>query len=346
MTRTTSNTALVIGATGAFGLHAAEALIKHGWTVRALARDPVAAAAKLGPRTPIAWVKGDAMDPASVVAAAGGADLIVHAANPPGYRNWKGAVLPMIESSIAAAKASGARLAVPGNVYNFAPDAGPSIAEDAPQAPVTRKGAIRVEMERRLRAASEDGVKVLILRAGDFFGPATPGALQWVVQARKGKITGVYEPGPVANGHAYAYLPDLGETLARLADRQAELGAFEVFHFRGQWLEHNGDFAATIARVAGRPDLKPSGFPWPIVYLAGPFNETFRELWEMRYLWNRPIGLDNARLVRFLGEEPHTPLDRALKASLADMGLVEERELTYSTAPCVSRSSSAMAPTM
>src|SRR5258708_7055699 len=155
MTRT--NTALVIGATGAFGLHAAEALIKHGWTVRALARNPAAAAAKLGPRPPIAWVKGDALDPASVVAAAAGADLIVHAANPPGYRNWKGTVLPMIESSIAAAKASGARLAVPGNVYNYAPDAGPSIAEDAPQAPVTRKGAIRVEMERRLRAACEDG---------------------------------------------------------------------------------------------------------------------------------------------------------------------------------------------
>ena len=32
-------TALVIGATGSFGLHAAEALIKHGWRVRALARD-------------------------------------------------------------------------------------------------------------------------------------------------------------------------------------------------------------------------------------------------------------------------------------------------------------------
>jgi nucleoside-diphosphate-sugar epimerase len=344
MTRT--HTALVIGATGAFGLHAAEALIKHGWTVRALARDPVAAATKLGPRTPIAWVKGDAMDEASVIAAAAGADLIVHAANPPGYRNWKGTVLPMIESSIAAAKASGARLAVPGNVYNYAPDAGASIREDAPQTPVTRKGAIRVEMERRLRAASEDGVKVLILRAGDFFGPATPGTLQWLVQSRKGKITGVYQPGPNANGHAYAYLPDLGETLARLADRQAELGAFEVFHFAGQWLEHNGDFAATIARVAGQPELKPSGFPWPIVRLAGPFNETFRELWEMRYLWNRPIGLNNAKLVAFLGEEPYTPLEVALRASLSDMGLAVQEPALVFDGPCTMRSSSAMAPAM
>ena len=62
MITSTNRTALIIGATGLFGLHAAEALIKHGWRVRALARDPAAAADKLGPRTPIEWVKGDAMD--------------------------------------------------------------------------------------------------------------------------------------------------------------------------------------------------------------------------------------------------------------------------------------------
>ena len=38
----------------------------------------------------------------------------------------------------------------------------------------------------------------------------------------------------------------------------------------------------------------------------------------MRYLWRRPIGLDNARLTAFLGEEPRTPLVTALRATLAD----------------------------
>ena len=48
-----TRTALIIGATGSFGGHAAAALIKHGWTIRALARDPAKAAAKAGPRMPI-----------------------------------------------------------------------------------------------------------------------------------------------------------------------------------------------------------------------------------------------------------------------------------------------------
>src|SRR5579863_960702 len=122
MTQTAQpRTALVIGATGTFGVHAVQALIKHGWRVRALARNPVAAAQALGPRTPIEWVKGDAMDGAGVAAAAKGAQLIVHAVNPPRYHNWKGLVMPMIENSITAARACGARLVVPGNVYNFAP---------------------------------------------------------------------------------------------------------------------------------------------------------------------------------------------------------------------------------
>jgi nucleoside-diphosphate-sugar epimerase len=344
MTPSTEKTALIIGATGSFGVHAAEALIKHGWTIRALARDPAAAAQKLGPRTPIAWVKGDAMDAGSVLAAASGVQLIVHAANPPRYRNWKGTVLPMAESAIAAAKASGARLVVPASVYNFAPDSGATIAEDAAQHPVTCKGAIRVEMERRLKAASEAGVKVLILRAGDFFGPAAPNsALSWLTTHRPGRVTGVFRPGPADVGHAFAYMPDLGEALARLVD--ADLADYEVVHFRGQWLERIALLGEAMRRVTGRADLPVRSFPWIVVRLAAPFNETFRELLEMRYLWQRPIGLDNARLVRLIGPEPHTPLDAALRATLADMGALEERAPDYA-AMDVCRLSSTMAPTM
>jgi len=341
---TNQKTALIVGATGSFGVHAVQALIKHGWAIRALARDPAAAAAKLGARMPIEWAKGDAMDQASVVAAAAGVQLIVHAANPPGYRNWKGTVLPMTESAIAAAKASGARLVIPGNVYNFGPDSGVAIGEDAPQRPVTRKGALRVEMERRLKAASQDGVKVLILRAGDFFGPAAPNsALSWLAQKSRGRITGLFAPGPKDVGHAFAYMPDLSESLARLADAEDRLGAYEVFHFRGQWLAHSGELGESMRRVTGNPNLPVRSFPWIVVRLAAPFNETFRELLEMRYLWQKPIGLDNAKLVKFLGEEPHTLLDAALHTTLIDMGCLDD------AAPALaqtSRASSTMAPAM
>jgi nucleoside-diphosphate-sugar epimerase len=339
---TPHKTALVLGATGSFGAHAVQALIKHGWTIRALARDPVAAVAKLGARTPIDWIQGDAMDRASVVAAAAGAQLIVHAVNPPRYRNWKGTVLPMAQNAIAAAKASGARLVIPASVYNFAPDSGAGIAEDAPQAPATRKGVIRVELERLVREACErDGVRALVLRAGDFFGPAAPNsALAWLAQTRRGRVTGVYAPGPAA--HAFAYMPDLGETLARLVDAEDRLGAYEVFHFRGHWMEDGQTLGQALRRVTGDAKLPIHAFPWPMLYLAAPFDETMREMLEMGYLWKQPIGLDNAKLVRFLGEEPHTPLETALRATLADMGLLQDASKPAQP----SRASSTMAPAM
>jgi nucleoside-diphosphate-sugar epimerase len=344
MTHPAQKTALIIGASGSFGSHAAVAMIKHGWRIRALARDPEAAARKTGDRMPIDWIKGDAMNAADVLVASEGVSVIVHAANPPGYRNWAGLVAPMMANTIAAAAARQARIVLPGNVYNFAPNSGANIAENAPQQPVTRKGKIRVEMEEILKAATAQGVKGLVLRAGDFFGPAAPNsALGWLTIRRGGRVRSVYLPGPAEVGHAYAYMPDLGETLARLLDREADLADYEVFHFRGHYLDHNGELGLAIRRVTGQPKLPLPKFPWILPIALSPFVETFRELLEMRYLWNRPIGLSNAKLVKFLGEEPHTSLDNALRATLADMDALPEP--AYAP-PAASRSSSAMAPTM
>lgn len=320
---THDRTALIIGATGTFGVHAAAALQRRGWRLRALARDPAAARAKLGPAMPIDLVAGDALNPSDVVAAAGGTQLIVHAANPPAYHDWPGLVMPMMRATIAAARASGARIVIPGNVYNYAPDAGPMIAEDAPQAPVTRKGAIRVELEEALRAAAGDGVRSLVLRAGDFFGPgAESSMLRAMIVGWGGRTRALLRPG--AAGHAWAYLPDLSETLADLAEREAELPGFARFHFAGHWIDSPATLAAALRRVTGDPRLPVLPFPWPVLAAAAPFVEALRELMEMRYLWTRPIGLDGARLAAFLGQVPATGLDAALAATLEASGLLRE----------------------
>lgn len=61
---------------------------------------------------------------------------------------------------------------LPGTVYNYGPSAYPSPDEEAPQTPTSRKGAIRVEMERRLQAATAHGARALIVRAGDYLARA------------------------------------------------------------------------------------------------------------------------------------------------------------------------------
>ncbi|ASG20170.1 NAD-dependent epimerase/dehydratase family protein [Nitrospirillum viridazoti] len=320
MAKTNGKTVLVVGAKGGVGGAVAARLLADGWTVKALARGR-------GSRADLAtaqWIQGDAMNAADVARAAAGADVIVHAVNPPGYKDWDKLVLPMMDNTIAAAKAVGARIVLPGTVYNYGPDAQPDLTEESPQNPVTVKGGIRVAMERRLRQASTEGARVLILRCGDFFGPHAGN--NWFGQGlvKPGKaVTSISYPGPHAVGHAWAYLPDVAETVARLLARESELAAFETFHFGGHWLERGVDMARAIQRVVvARGGRQPTitTFPWWLVTLASPFVTMFRELREMRYLWQRPVRLENAKLKAFLGSEPHTPLDQAVATTLTDAG--------------------------
>ena len=317
-----NRTVLIIGATGGIGSATARVFLARGFHVRALSRDPIKAAERMASLGAIEWLKGDAMNPADVVAAARGVSLVVHAANPPGYRNWKGLALPMLESSIAAAQAAGARLVFPGTVYNFGPNTFPNVAESAPQQPETRKGAIRVAMEQRLEQASRDGVPVLIVRAGDFFGPAG-GINNWFSQGlvKPGKpVRSVTYPGKRDAGHAWAYLPDLAETIVQLVEHESGLGMFEVFHFGGHWFERGVELAEATRRAAGEPNAPIRRFPWFAIYLLSPFVETFREMIEMRYLWQSSLRLDNRKLVAFLGTEPHTAIEPALRDTLRGLG--------------------------
>src|SRR5215472_6097772 len=126
--------ALVLGATGGIGGEVARRLVARGWSVRALHRDPE----KLPPAAKangLSWRQGDAMSASDVAAAATGVDVIVHAVNPPGYKNWGKLVLPMIDNTIAAATAVNARIVLPGTVYNFGPDSVPHLDENSPQNP-------------------------------------------------------------------------------------------------------------------------------------------------------------------------------------------------------------------
>jgi nucleoside-diphosphate-sugar epimerase len=51
--------------------------------------------------------------------------------------------------------------------------------------------------------------------------------------------------------------------------------------------------------------------------LTSPFVTTFRETLEMRYLRREAVRNDDARLIAALGQEPHTPLDQEVEATLA-----------------------------
>jgi nucleoside-diphosphate-sugar epimerase len=325
--------ALVIGITGGIGGEVASALLQHGWQVHAMHRNPGSLQLPPALQGQVHLIAGDAMNADDVARAAAiavgpraevdaGSTVIVHAVNPPKYKNWKGLVLPMLENTIAAARETSARIVLPATVYNFGTDAPAKIDESARQSPHTRKGRIRVEMEERLKAAAHDGVRSLVVRAGDFFGPNAGN--NWFVQGLLGgrkRVGRVLYPGPRDIGHSWAYLPDLAQAIAQLLEPQRTPGASEVFHFKGHWLPSGVAMAEAICGVLGIPERRISAFPWWAVTLAAPFVEVCREMLEMRYLWRAPMELDNSKLRAALGSEPHTPLGEAVQRTIAAAGV-------------------------
>lgn len=315
--------ALVLGATGGVGGAVAKALHGRGYHIRALNRDPE----KLkGSPAHYEWVKGDAMRRADVENAARGAELIFHGVNPPGYRDWDKLVLPMLENTIGAARLANARILFPATIYNFGRDVFPHPSEDSPQNPTTRKGRIRVAMEGRLREAAFDGIQVILVRAGDFFGGGKIGN-SWFGQVVKphAPLTRVTNPATPGVGHQWAYLPDLAETFVALNDRAGQLPKFANFHFEGFYDVDGMQMVEAIRRVSGDPKLKIARFPWFIVPLLSPFTTLMREVKEVRYLWKEPMHMKNDKLVAVLGHEPRTPLDTAIRTALDDIGVTLPR---------------------
>ena len=308
--------ALILGATGGIGSEVANQLNKAGWHINALKRD-IHQTAK---NNDITWFQGDALNQTDVETAAQGCSVILHGVNPAGYKNWETLVLPMLDNTIAVAKKIGACIVLPGTVYNYGQDAFPLLSETSPQNPVTKKGRIRVEMERRLEDFAEQGGQVIIVRAGDFFGPnaANNWFSQGLIKPNK-PVKTISNPSKINVGHQWAYLPDVAATMVKLIETRDTLDAFSTFHMSGFWDEDGMQMAKAIRRIVEENTgkiPKISASPWWLMQLIAPFNETLREMMEMKYLWQQPIRMNNTKLIQQLGKEPSTPIDQAIEETL------------------------------
>jgi nucleoside-diphosphate-sugar epimerase len=266
-----SGTVLILGASGRFGRHAADAFWNRGWRVRIFDR---------------------AND--DLIAACEGVDVIVNAWNPP-YTEWARTVPELTQRVIEAARTSGATVLIPGNVYVYGRDAHELFTENTLQLADNPLGRIRIEMEA---AYAQADVPTIILRAGDFIDTEASG--NWfdeIITAKSAR--GIFTaPGNPDVPHAWAFLPDMARAAVQLAERRADLDRFEVVPFAG--------FTLTLRELAGLVEASTGRtqrirrFPWFALWLASPFWRLGRHLVEMSYLWSKPHRLDDSKFKQLL----------------------------------------------
>ena len=280
-------TVLILGGSGKIGSHSAEAFWNAGWTVRQYDRK-----------------SGD------MATAARGCDVIVNGLNPPNYHNWAKLIPEITDQVIAAAKASGATVIIPGNIYNYGNQPG-TLDETTPHLATTRKGRIRIDMENRYRAA---GVQTIILRAGNFIDPEGNGDIMsaFVMRsAAKGVITAGGDPHAM---QAYAYVPDWAAAAVALAEKRKTLQPFEDIPFPGHAFTLN-QLQSALSTVTGR-NFRISRFPWWLMTLLSPVWELARELGEMRYLYEMPHQIGAEKFDRLLPDFRPTPLQSVMLSAL------------------------------
>lgn len=314
-------TVTVLGAGGRMGGKAAEAFLEAGWRVRAVVRN--AAGRKMPAGMEV--VGADALDRDSLIEACRGSQVIFNGLNPV-YTEWKEKVMPMARNVIAAAQASGATQVFPGNVYNFGREIPRLAGPDTPEHGSTRKGALRIEMERLFAEAAErQGVQTIVLRAGDFYGGERRGSwFDLVVAAKIEKGVFTY-PGPMDLPHAWAYLPDLARGFVALAERRDGLARFDRFTFPGHAFS-GAELKALCEQATGRP-LKSAGLPWPLIRAGGMLYPMWREIAEMAYLWQRPHALSGEKFAAAAGAFELTPAGEAISAALVALGITASASL-------------------
>lgn len=282
-----AKTVLILGASGKIGQHSAKAFKAAGWNVRLYDRQA-----------------GDMNRQAQ------GADVIVNGLNPPNYHNWAKLIPQITAQVIAAAKSSGARVVIPGNVYNFGKAPAPW-SEKTPQNPSSRKGQIRVDMEKAYR---NSGIKTLILRAGNFVDPDRNSCVMSMVylgSIKKGKIT---SPGDFDTVQTFAYLPDWARAVVALCEMEEQLAPFEDVPFAGHSFTPR-ELATGLSSALGHK-IKIARFPWWVMTMASPFWEMARELRDMRYLWEHPHTISGEKLGRLLPDFIATPQSDVMLAAL------------------------------
>lgn len=297
---------IILGAKGRFGRAATTAFARAGWDVVTFARGNLERQ-----EAGVRHLTGDVRDKPTLIAACAGCDLIVNAINPP-YEKWATELPSITNAVIAAAKAVGATVLLPGNIYNYGEAAPADLTEGTAWRPMTRKGRLRVTMEESYR---DSGVRTIVLRAGDFIEREKSG--NWfdqLIAAKAAQGRTVY-PGPLDRIHAWAYLPDVARAAVMLAERRAEFADFEEFGFSGYTLTGR-QLAEEIGAAVGRKQ-KVGGLPWPIIRVMGLFQAGMREIYEMRYLWRVPHRVDGQKLARTLPDFRPTPVDVAFKLVLA-----------------------------
>jgi nucleoside-diphosphate-sugar epimerase len=215
---------------------------------------------------------------------------------------WRELWPKIMRNTIEACKRAGAKLIFFDNVYMYGKVAGP-MTEGTPFNPCSEKGQIRAEVATTLLNEIKSGnLTAMFARAADFYGPDARTGVPNVLIFNK------FALGSRANWlasdskrHSLTYVPDAALALAMLADHEPAWN--QTWHMPTRDNPPTGrELIESIAQAMG---VRPRYFVLrkPVLKIAGLFDTTVRELYEMLYQYDSEYLFDSTKFQKAFGFE-------------------------------------------
>ena len=281
---------VVFGAAGALGAAIVQNLSQQNKAVRAVVRDDGQARKVLPSSAEI--VVADASKPDSIKPAFQNASVIYHCVNV-SYDKWT-EVMPLVTGNILeGAIETQANVVFPGNVYVYGRFQRVPATEDHALAATSKKGKLRIALERKLMDAHSDGkVKVVIPRFPDYYGPNVTNKLMKSIfmAALSGKKARWV--GNLDVRHDLVFIEDAAAACIKLGETASAYG--EVWHVPGAGSITGREFIDMAFRAAGnKSNIELLSGRW--IRVAGLINSDAREMIELMYEFEEPLVLDGSK---------------------------------------------------
>lgn len=299
---------VVLGATGGVGQSVVQTLAVRGARVRAVnrsGRGPVP--------TSVEVMAADLTNRDSTRAACVGATVVYHCAGLP-YDQWTTYLPVMLDTIIGAVGETSATLVYTDNCYMYAPTDEP-LTEESPQAPVTRKGALRKRLAETLLAAHAQGlVRATIGRAPDFYGPGVRTSAVGE-QFFTALVAGKRAPwlGRLDVPHALSYVEDFARGLIVLGEQEQAWG--QVWHIPADQALTGRQYVDLASEAAG-VQARALAIPALLLRVLGLRNPVLRESVELLYEFTEPYLFDGSKYARAFGGAPTTHVE-AMRRTVA-----------------------------
>jgi len=219
---------------------------------------------------------------------------------------WKKQWPSLMQNVVEACLKHKARLVFFDNVYAIGGDNVKHITETSPVSPASKKGAIRVEVERMITDAIEKrNLNAIIARAPDFITEfIKTSVLMNLVYSNlaKGKKAQWFCNAKVI--HSFGYTPDLAKGTAILGNTNEAYN--QVWNLPTDPQTLTGEqWIRLFAKEMDKPD-KYQVIPGWAVKAIGLFVPIMKELYEMLYQFDRDYFFDSAKFNRQFNFTPTT----------------------------------------